>query len=471
VTIKRAIAAIPMHVGVGDLKAIIDYAWCHLLVDRRRYLGLVEQLTSWMQRSRPDARMRGQVTMLQAVAAVVDGRFVEAGALARRRVVALDEQCWDDHLGRLAWNCVAREIALSERWDDTTAEVGDLELVLNRDPERRLAFEGTRALGHALAGHPVDAIRVAAGVRRAAAVSERMILRAEIGVAEGLAHREVGERSRATAELGLLAAEPAGTMLYCQVLASVELVQAHLDGGHLHAAEETFRKVRERIEVESFGPDGRDWLRRTGALLALANNDRAGAGQWAEQVEDRFWGPISRARVALARSDRMAALAMLQRARPRCVRHEVVRHLLQARSVADREVAVRHATAAVELATTHGLMQTVASEGPEAVELVERTAWHAPPRWLARVRRAVARATPVSELDRAALVEPLTDREMAVLRFLPSRLTIPEIAGELYVSHNTLKFHLRAIYRKLGVNSRAGAVEAARKLAMARTPC
>jgi len=51
-----------------------------------------------------------------------------------------------------------------------------------------------------------------------------------------------------------------------------------------------------------------------------------------------------------------------------------------------------------------------------------------------------------------------------VLRLLPSRLTLREIADELYVSLNTLKFHLRIIYRKLGVNSRTDAVEAARSL-------
>jgi LuxR family maltose regulon positive regulatory protein len=64
----------------------------------------------------------------------------------------------------------------------------------------------------------------------------------------------------------------------------------------------------------------------------------------------------------------------------------------------------------------------------------------------------------------ADLIEPLTERELDVLRFLPSRLTIREIAAELYVSVNTLKFHLRMIYRKLGVGSRAEAAEYARRL-------
>jgi LuxR family maltose regulon positive regulatory protein len=59
----------------------------------------------------------------------------------------------------------------------------------------------------------------------------------------------------------------------------------------------------------------------------------------------------------------------------------------------------------------------------------------------------------------------LTDRERDVLRFLPSRLTQQEIAEQLYVSVNTLKFHLKLIYRKLGVTSRAEAAEIARRMA------
>ncbi len=60
------------------------------------------------------------------------------------------------------------------------------------------------------------------------------------------------------------------------------------------------------------------------------------------------------------------------------------------------------------------------------------------------------------------LVDELTDRELAVLRYLPSTLSQRAIAGELYVSLNTVKTHCKAIYRKLGVDGRAAAVHAAR---------
>ncbi len=60
------------------------------------------------------------------------------------------------------------------------------------------------------------------------------------------------------------------------------------------------------------------------------------------------------------------------------------------------------------------------------------------------------------------LVERLTDREQAVLRYLPSQLTQRDIANELYVSLNTIRTHCKSIYRKLGVGDRKTAVQAAR---------
>ena len=53
---------------------------------------------------------------------------------------------------------------------------------------------------------------------------------------------------------------------------------------------------------------------------------------------------------------------------------------------------------------------------------------------------------------------------------LPSRLTLREIAGQLFISLNTLKFHLRVIYQKLGVGSREEAANAARRMTTLRRP-
>ena len=63
-----------------------------------------------------------------------------------------------------------------------------------------------------------------------------------------------------------------------------------------------------------------------------------------------------------------------------------------------------------------------------------------------------------------ALVEQLTERELAVLRYLPTQLSLREIAAELFVSLNTVKTHSSAVYRKLAVTDRKAAVQAARSL-------
>ncbi|MEZ5330456.1 MAG: LuxR C-terminal-related transcriptional regulator [Thermoanaerobaculia bacterium] len=62
----------------------------------------------------------------------------------------------------------------------------------------------------------------------------------------------------------------------------------------------------------------------------------------------------------------------------------------------------------------------------------------------------------------AGIAEELTDRELAVLRYLPSPLSQRDIAAELFVSLNTVKTHCRAIYRKLAATDRKAAVQAAR---------
>ena len=82
--------------------------------------------------------------------------------------------------------------------------------------------------------------------------------------------------------------------------------------------------------------------------------------------------------------------------------------------------------------------------------------------YLARVEGRHGQATP-TRAPTVGLVEGLTDRETAVLRYLPSRLSQREIASELYVSLNTVKTHCKAIYRKLGVSDRKAAVQAARE--------
>jgi LuxR family maltose regulon positive regulatory protein len=97
------------------------------------------------------------------------------------------------------------------------------------------------------------------------------------------------------------------------------------------------------------------------------------------------------------------------------------------------------------------------------------------------LRRAIARGTShrslaeelLAALDRESasldgpiqpLLDPLSERELAVLRFLPTMLSNAEIASEMFVSPNTVKTHLKHVYRKLDVADRRQAVRRGREL-------
>jgi LuxR family transcriptional regulator, maltose regulon positive regulatory protein len=80
--------------------------------------------------------------------------------------------------------------------------------------------------------------------------------------------------------------------------------------------------------------------------------------------------------------------------------------------------------------------------------------------------REVDRMTDASSVPVGLAATPLTPAEMRVLRYLPTHLSFEAIAEELIVSRNTVKTQAIAAYRKLGVSSRAEAVEQARELGL-----
>jgi LuxR family maltose regulon positive regulatory protein len=95
-------------------------------------------------------------------------------------------------------------------------------------------------------------------------------------------------------------------------------------------------------------------------------------------------------------------------------------------------------------------------------------------RWIGEILTALPAAPASSSpspadrrgLTGPALSDPLSQGEIRVLRYLPTKLSAPEIAGQLYLSVNTVKTHMRHIYDKLGAHQRHDAVEQARALGL-----
>ncbi len=173
-----------------------------------------------------------------------------------------------------------------------------------------------------------------------------------------------------------------------------------------------------------------------------------------------------RVRLALECGDqRKAAAAVSSLPPPTTTRQTVEYGMLRAMSVYDNEAALAGIQATLAIAAPEGYLRTIIEAGPRAPELLAavpvRTAnqlYH--DRLLAA---SAARIPPTRSGAAARLIDPLSDRELVVLRYLSSRLTKPEIAAALYVSLNTLKTHVKTVYRKLEVSSRAEAVDTARR--------
>jgi len=116
---------------------------------------------------------------------------------------------------------------------------------------------------------------------------------------------------------------------------------------------------------------------------------------------------------------------------------------------------------AVVAADASGLAQPLLDAGPPLRALLEANRDLLAGRaWL-----DVSREEPD---NRHRLVEPITEREADVLRYLPTLLRRNDIARELSVSSNTVKAHVRSLYHKLGVGSRREAVDRARALGLLR---
>ncbi|SKC66683.1 LuxR C-terminal-related transcriptional regulator [Krasilnikoviella flava] len=470
-TVLRMLAAIPEDVALADPAAMTDLAWCRLYVDRANFVQTVDGLDARAHDAVPDvagggieAPARARIEVLHAVVAAIRGDWAGGAGLARSGLATTGDSWPLDPVVRYGWNLVAREVALAERWDDASAEVRKLALTIAAAPERRLALEGTRALGAALGGHPVDALRLVAGTRKASDQAGMTMLRTELLTAEGIADREIGDRAAALPLLARLADADCDPLPHCRLLACLELTRTHLDQGDLDAAGRAFARATEIVDTDVTGPGGRSLLARTGCLVALARGGTDEARRWVAQIDDPFWSAVKGALVLVAEGEPGAVGDLLEDAEPRNPRHRVVRDLLLGRTAAGPAEAEEHLLRAVELASAHGLVQTVASAGPEVVEAIERLAWRVPPAWLARLRRVPVNGAALSNAAVRELTRSLTDRQLGILRMLPSRLTLREIADELYISVNTLKFHLKTIYRELGCGSRAEAAELARTL-------
>ena len=224
--------------------------------------------------------------------------------------------------------------------------------------------------------------------------------------------------------------------------------------------------LEEAVGIAQAGANSMAVLRAQGTLAAatFAAGDAETARRWVaaadvlrtEQSLDEYW----MASLATAVAGRLAADAGdLERARERLERAVVL-----ARRGASRPEQIYALSALAPVQATIGEAEAAAATLRSARLALRESPSpgmfaHVLDEAERRLRGRPARPAPDA-------VEELSSREMSVLRLLGTQLSVAQIGDELYVSRNTVKTHVRGIYRKLGADGRAAAVARARELGL-----
>lgn len=206
-----------------------------------------------------------------------------------------------------------------------------------------------------------------------------------------------------------------------------------------------------------------------GARLVLTQAEQAG--------EPASCTRLAQARLLLAQGDGQAAVAAVAPVladTPEITLYDRISALVTAAIAARRlgraDQAADWITLAVTLAEPHGIYRPFLDGGGaarSALTVLIRPASHAAA-FTARIlqRFEVAPGPGGTSTRTGVSAVALTSSELAVLRFLPSHMTNQEIAEALFLSINTVKTHLRSVYRKLGVSTRRQAIACGGKLGL-----
>ncbi|HET6985241.1 MAG TPA: LuxR C-terminal-related transcriptional regulator [Kribbella sp.] len=208
------------------------------------------------------------------------------------------------------------------------------------------------------------------------------------------------------------------------------------------------------------------------ARLLIARGDLSGAEDWVQDLSAddelsylREYEHVTLARILLAQHrDAGRLLERLRAATEAGGRTGTLIEVLVLQALATRDLAALER--ALTLAEPEGYVRVFIAEGQPMVALLatlhrRRPDWAYLRKLLEAARRPAGPSKPVAQQD---LLDPLSDRELDVLRLLASELDGPSIARELVVSLNTVRTHTKHIYTKLGVNNRRTAVRRAHQL-------
>ncbi len=286
----------------------------------------------------------------------------------------------------------------------------------------------------------------------------------ELALLAGSVHRERNQLAKAMPllqEARALAATSSHHVV--AALAATELARCHrVSGADMNALELV---VSTRAAHPGLPSAVDVFLRRTEVRLRLGQGDVAGAQDIVNRAPPGVDTQLLAARVALHQAP-AEARELLEAIDARTPRHAVEKILLGSQLPnADKGEGSAALTEAICVGSPLGLVRTFLDEGQTMSRRLSDRALECTDPTVGRLAALAAQDLALRpEREQAGPIDQLTPREFAVLRMLPLRMSNREMAGQLYISVNTLKTHVRAIYRKLDVPHRSAAVRRATAL-------
>jgi LuxR family maltose regulon positive regulatory protein len=456
------------------------------------FTGRLEDIES--QLHEVDIRQaQGDVAAVRAHVAALRGDVPGTIELAHQALEQLPEQKWFSRglvalsLGIAYWrsgDLAAASRALTEA------------IVLGREADQKyLTLRASATLGH---------VQKVQGLLRQAVANYRQALEladeagsrpvpfaaiACVGIAESLYEWNDLDGAKRYALEGIKLRELGGFVAYL-LLGHAVLARVHQVRGDVDSASEVMQEA-ERLAQRHDDARLRAVVADLQAWLWVAQGNARAASRWAREhrlspVDElhstREVEQLAVARVLIASAtswgstqgseidEVLELLAQLRKAAEAAERTGSLIKILPLQSLAfqaqgDLDQASSTLEQALSLAEPEGYVRTFVDEGQPMARLLRRALTRSiAPSYVSKLLAAFGESAPAASHAAQALVEPLTERELEVLRLIAAGLSNREIAQELVVAVSTVKSHINHIYGKLDVRSRIQAVAKAQAL-------
>lgn len=454
-------AEAPPPAGVRDPWHAVDRAALLLLA------GRVDEAVRWLGDARTWARVTGEEELLLPVIGLIRPHCDYLLGDLEGALAAWPERMPDDRdlRARLVASSVRVDIlAHLGRHDEAERALEDVTpAAVFTGPLAPVMIHSTQATLARTRGRLVEAIACA---DQALEEADDTVGREGPGteaahLALGVAHLERGqvvEAVRALAIAHRITRRTGATHL--SVGAALALARARGLQGRRAEALQLVEGARRPLHLHPLPDVLRRWIDRAELRLHLLAGDAAEVQRVAAPASEPPEHPedvVLQAWTALALGDRARAQDLLRPEveGPLSVATAIELELLRARATGDVVRTRGHVARAVRMGAADGYLTVFVDHRGDLLPALQDLRAVEPSPYLADLLFVVDQEVS------AALVERLTDREVAVLASLQSSRPIEAIATDLDVTVNTLKTHVKAIYRKLGVASRADAVHRA----------